>query len=140
MLWSRREILEALGDDHNPKNVSINLSERELLDDRMVQVLLLEWLGGLSMSVADPLEFNFQKRQQIREAIIHATKQVYAHGIYLINMTLDNFVIPNNDHIPRIHGFSFSKTLDELEDDEHEILPKIGIRGIKYFLDLVGFK
>jgi hypothetical protein len=110
------------------------------LDDRTVQVLLLEWLGGLSMSVADPLEFNVKKRQQIREATIRATKQVYANGIYLTNVSLDNFVLPNNGHVPRIHGFSFSKTLDELEDDEHETLPEISVRGIKYFLDLAGFK
>jgi len=127
----------------------VKFPERELDDDQIVNALLLEWLPGKDLSTVDPFEFNFRKRKEIRDTVLEIINLVYSKGVYFTtNIDFGNFVLVANGHTPKMHGFEFTSSLEELdvedgEEEPHqmgEILLKINIGSMEYLLNSVGFK
>jgi len=126
----------------------VKFSDRELEDDKVVNALLFEWLPGLDLSKADPSEFNFRKRKEIRNTVLDIIKLVYQKGVcFTTNIDLGNFILVSNGHTPKIHGFEFTSSLQELDDAEGQDTPdemvirlqKSNIRNLEYLLNHIGF-
>ena len=115
----------------------IKFPERELLSDRLVNGLLLEWLSFKPLSDVDITKFENCKRKKIRQTILEITKLVYDKEVYLSDVNFGNFLVVGQ--IPRICGFSFAFARDELEPEYLERLPDLNVGSMEYSLDEAGF-
>jgi hypothetical protein len=118
----------------------LRFPNRELPDDRIVNGLLLEWIGGEPLTLVDSSELNFHKRKEVRESVLEIIRSVYAKGVYLTDVDFGNFVLVANGHTPRMHGFSFTFSPDELEQEQLDRLPTVNVESMEYLLDEAGFK
>ena len=89
--------------------------------------------------MVDPSELNLRKCKEVREFVLEIIKAVYDKGIYCMSVDFSNFVLAANGHTPKMHGFSFTFSVDELQPGQFERLPRVNIERMKYLLDEAGF-
>lgn len=83
----------------------MTFDDRELAEDRVVNVMMLELLDWMSLERAAS-QFTDTARRHVREKVLEILSMVYKNGVFLPRIR-DQF-IAKNDNEPRMLGFSRS--------------------------------
>ena len=85
---------------------SVKLEDRELLEDRVCKVLMLEVLDGKNLRTFPVIKLSSLERTRIREQVLDITMSLYGHGIFFPNISLDKFLLLKADKSLQLFGFS----------------------------------
>ena len=119
----------------------VEFRERELKEDRMCKVLMLEMLNVRQITRMKAINLPDAKRLDIRNKIIDIVKSLYHNKIYFPTISLDHFLIVKEDLSPRVHGLgiTFDPAEFSLTPQEEDEYTRRGISMIKVALDKLGF-
>jgi hypothetical protein len=112
--------------------------DRDLEDDRTVNILLLEYLEGMELETVDPLSTFPSKERRFAKNILDIAKGMYANDVYC-RLELSNFRIPSKNHRSRIHCFSLALGTNEPGDGQRIKFRKRELAILEYDLDYMGF-
>ena len=115
----------------------VTFPDRELPYDKVVNVLLLEWLEVTPLEQVDSSRIDPRKRKIIRKNVIDTIKSVYKKGVYIMSIDFNNFLLDNGRTTTKMHGFSFAYSGDQLEPGESDRLPDMNIDCMEYWMDAV---
>ena len=99
---------------------SVKFEDRELLEDRVCKVLMLEVLDGKNLRTFPVTKLSSLERTLIREQVLEITTSVYGHGIFFPDISLDKFLLLKADKSIRLFGFSVTYDLEEFGLDTKE--------------------
>ena len=99
---------------------SVKFEDRELLEDRVCKVLMLEVLHGKNLRTFPVTRLSSLERTRIREQLLEITMSVYGHGIFFPDISLDKFLLLKADKSIRLFGFSVTYDLEEFALDTKE--------------------
>ena len=137
------QCLRSIQGVHVPKylgHFTINFNERELAEDRVVNVLMLDVIGGKSLKKArnelSPLE-----RIHIRERVFEIVGFISQKKVFLPTISARHFIVVNGENSLRMVGFSTSYNPDQfqLSSYERQEYLKIDLRKIERILDEIGY-
>ena len=119
----------------------VEFRERELKEDRVCKVLMLEMLNAQRITRMKATNLPHPQRLDIRNKIIDIVKSLYQNKIYFPTVSLDHFLIVKEDLSPRIYGLgvTFDPTEFPLNSHEEDEYTKAGISMIEVALDGLGF-
>lgn len=114
--------------------------DRELAEDRVVNVMMLELLEWKSLKKAIS-GFTDTARHHVREQVLGILSMVYKSGVFLPRIAADQFVIAKSDNRPRMLGFSRSYDPSQInltakERERHRLLQWAAVTEI---LDEAGY-
>jgi hypothetical protein len=119
---------------------TVNFNERELAEDRVVNVLMLDVICGKSLKKArdglSPLE-----RVRIREQVLEMVRFNSQKGVFLPTISARHFLIVNGENSVRMVGFSASYNPDQfqLSTNEREEYLKMDLWNAEDILDEAGY-
>ena len=99
---------------------SVKFEDRELLEDRVCKVLMLEVLDGKNLRAFPVAKFSSLERTRIREQVLEITTSVYGRGIFFPDISLDKFLLLKADNSLRLFGFSVTYDPEEFALDTKE--------------------
>ena len=119
---------------------TMTFDDRELAEDRVVNVMMLELLDWMSLERAASL-FSDTARRHVREKVLEILSVVYKNGVFLPRITADQFIIAKNDNEPRMLGFSrsFDPSEINLTAKERERYRLLHGAAITQLLDEAGY-
>ena len=116
----------------------VEFRERELEEDRVCKVLILEMLNARRITRMKATDSTHSQRRGIRNKINDIVKSLYRNKIYSLTVSLDHFPI---DLSPRVYGLgiTFDSTEFSLNPQEEFKYTKTFISMIEVSLDDSGF-
>ena len=85
---------------------SVEFKDRELLEDRVCKVFMLEVLDGKNPRTFPITKLSSLERTRIREQVFEIATSVYGRGIFFPDISLDKFLLLKADKSLRLFGFS----------------------------------
>jgi len=99
---------------------SVKFEDRELLEDRVCTVLMLEVLHGKNLRTFPVTKLSSLECTHIHEQVLEITTSVYGHGIFFPDISLDKFLLLEVDKSLRLFGFSVTYNPEEFALDIKE--------------------
>ena len=119
---------------------SLKFEDRELLEDRVCKVLMLEVLDGKNLRTFPVIKLSSLERTRIREQVLEIITSVYGHGIFFPDISLDKFLLKADKSL-RLFGFSMTYDPKEfaLDNKEREGRVQRTIARMKSRLNELGY-
>ena len=120
---------------------SVKFEDRELPEDRVCKVLMLEVLDGKNLRTFPVTKLSSLERTRIREQVLEITTSVYGRGIFFPDISLDKFLLLKADKSLRLFGFSVTYDPEEsaLDNKEREGRVQRTIASMKSRLNELGY-
>lgn len=119
---------------------TVNFNERELAEDRVVNVLMLEVICGKSLKKARN-GLSSLERVRIREQILEVIRFISQKEVFLPTISARHFLVVNGENSVRMIGFSTSYNPDQfqLTINEREEYLKMDLGKTEDILDEAGY-
>lgn len=119
---------------------TVNFNERELAEDRVVNVLMLDVICGKSLKKARS-GLSSLERVRIREQVLEMIRFISQKGVFLPTISVRHFLVVNGENSVRMIGFSTSYNPDQfrLSTNEREEYLKMDLGNTEDILDEAGY-
>jgi hypothetical protein len=122
----------------------VSFPERELEEDRVVHVLMLEPISSRPLSSFKSSSFSTSERIDIRERVLNIAKEIYARDLYYHYIDPIVIQIVKHDHSVRFNQLHYMHDRNEIKEIEgpveRERRVKRHISRLKDALDELGYK
>ena len=84
----------------------MKFNERELKEDRVCNLVMLEVMDGILLSKISSKRFAPAERSQIAKSVLEIARTAYENGVFFGDIFLNNFLYLEKDKTIRFFGFS----------------------------------
>ena len=119
---------------------TINFHQRELAEDRVVNVLMLDVIGGKSLKKARN-KLSSLECVRIREQVLEMVRFISQKEVFLPTISARHFIVVNGENSLRMIGFSTSYNPDQfqLSTYERQDYLKMDLAKAESILDETGY-
>ena len=142
--YAKLEDMQGKAIDKYLGHFQVSFPGRELEEDRVVHVLMLESVSSRALSTLKSSSFSTSERADIRERVLNIAREVYSRDFYYHYIHPRFIQIVDHDHSVRLCELHFMHDRNEIKDmeghDDREKNIKRHISRLKDVLDELGYK